>query len=138
MSANIPENMRLDDLLKATGYNCPKELQGKTFDEATSGGGGGGDYPLLYLWKQVQNEQVSYLYADFSGAPETPPEGLYYALGEDNYRINNDQNPKPWVINPDSYTKIDNYSFKLGGRVEILYTRVSESEEPYLLEDRGN
>lgn len=40
MSANIPENMRLDDLLKATGYNCPEELQGKTFDEAVSGGGG--------------------------------------------------------------------------------------------------
>lgn len=38
MSANIPENMRLDDLLKATGYNCPVELQGKTFDEAVSGG----------------------------------------------------------------------------------------------------
>lgn len=38
MSANIPESMRLNDLLKATGYNCPEELQNKTFDEATSGG----------------------------------------------------------------------------------------------------
>lgn len=36
MSANIPENMRLDDLLKATGYNCPENLQGKTFDQALS------------------------------------------------------------------------------------------------------
>ena len=38
MSANIPETMPLSDLLKSTGYNCPEELQGKTFEEATSGG----------------------------------------------------------------------------------------------------
>lgn len=38
MSANIPSSMPLDDLLKSTGYNCPSELQGKTFEEATSGG----------------------------------------------------------------------------------------------------
>lgn len=39
MSATIPESMRLDDLLKATGYDCPVDLQGKTFDQATEGGG---------------------------------------------------------------------------------------------------
>ena len=38
MSAQIPENMLLSDLLKATGYDCPEELQGKTFAEATAGG----------------------------------------------------------------------------------------------------
>lgn len=37
MSANIPEHMLLSDLLKATGYNCPANLQGKTFKEATAG-----------------------------------------------------------------------------------------------------
>ena len=37
MSANIPEHMLLSDLLKATGYNCPSNLQGKTFKEATAG-----------------------------------------------------------------------------------------------------
>ena len=37
MSAQIPETMLLSDLLKATGYDCPEELQGKTFDEATVG-----------------------------------------------------------------------------------------------------
>lgn len=37
MSAEIPSSMPLSDLLKPTGYNCPSELQGKTFDEATSG-----------------------------------------------------------------------------------------------------
>lgn len=38
MSATIPETMPLSDLLKATGYDCPEDLQGKTFAEATSGG----------------------------------------------------------------------------------------------------
>ena len=38
MSAQIPETMLLSDLLKPTGYDCPEELQGKTFAEATAGG----------------------------------------------------------------------------------------------------
>lgn len=37
MSAQIPSTMLLSDLLKATGYDCPEELQGKTFAEATVG-----------------------------------------------------------------------------------------------------
>lgn len=40
MSARIPDNMLLSDLLKATGYDCPQRLQGKTFDESTTGEGG--------------------------------------------------------------------------------------------------
>ena len=42
MSARIPDTMPISDLLKSTGYDCPEELQDKTFAEATSGGGGGG------------------------------------------------------------------------------------------------
>lgn len=38
MSATIPNGMLLSDLLKATGYDCPDDLQGKTFEESTSGG----------------------------------------------------------------------------------------------------
>ena len=38
MSATIPNNMLLSDLLKATGYDCPDDLQGKTFKQSTSGG----------------------------------------------------------------------------------------------------
>lgn len=38
MSANIPNNMLLSELLKATGYNCPTSLRGVTFAEAVSGG----------------------------------------------------------------------------------------------------
>ena len=40
MSATIPSNKQLDDLLKPTGFDCPETLKGKTFSEATSGGGG--------------------------------------------------------------------------------------------------
>ena len=41
MSATIPSNKQLDDLLKPMGFDCPESLKGKTFAEATSGGGGG-------------------------------------------------------------------------------------------------
>ena len=39
MSATIPNGMLLSDLLRATGYDCPVALQGKTFSQATSGAG---------------------------------------------------------------------------------------------------
>ena len=39
MSATIPDGMLLSDLLKATGYDCPEALQGKTFKQATAGAG---------------------------------------------------------------------------------------------------
>lgn len=42
MSATIPSNKQLDDLLKSTGFDCPENLKDKTFYEATSGSGGGG------------------------------------------------------------------------------------------------
>ena len=38
MSASIPETMLLSDLLKPTGFDCPADLEGKTFNEATAGG----------------------------------------------------------------------------------------------------
>lgn len=38
MSATIPNNKQLDDLLKSTGFDCPENLKGKSFAEATSGG----------------------------------------------------------------------------------------------------
>ena len=39
MRARIPDNMLLSDLLKATGYDCPQRLQGKTFEQSTTGEG---------------------------------------------------------------------------------------------------
>lgn len=39
MSATIPNSMLLSDLLKSTGYDCPENLQGKTFKQSTAGAG---------------------------------------------------------------------------------------------------
>ena len=39
MSARIPDTALLSDLLKPAGYDCPERLQGKTFEESTTGGG---------------------------------------------------------------------------------------------------
>ena len=39
MSARIPDHMLISDLLKPTGYDCPERLQGKTFEESTTGEG---------------------------------------------------------------------------------------------------
>ena len=39
MSARIPDSMLISDLLKATGYDCPQRLQGKTFEQSTTGEG---------------------------------------------------------------------------------------------------
>lgn len=40
MSANIPDTKLVSELLKPTGYICPENLEDKTFEEATEGGGG--------------------------------------------------------------------------------------------------
>lgn len=62
MSATIPESMRLDDLLKATGYDCPVDLQGKTFDQATEGGSGGEGTTKLYVWKHIDEQTGNTFY----------------------------------------------------------------------------
>ena len=49
MSATIPSTKLVSDLLKPTGFDCPEELKGKTFEEATSGGGGSGSTKHVVL-----------------------------------------------------------------------------------------
>lgn len=41
MSATIPNNLMMKEVLKSTGYDCPDNLKEASFNEATSGGGGG-------------------------------------------------------------------------------------------------
>ena len=65
MSATIPSNKQLDDLLKSTGFDCPESLKGKTFNEATSGGGSSGD-------RARQRLDVT------TNGHYTTPEGVYY------------------------------------------------------------
>ena len=57
MSATIPDTMPLEEITKATGYDCPEDLQGVTFKEATSGIGGGMSAGEI-------NEMVTRLIAD--------------------------------------------------------------------------
>ena len=72
MSAKIPDNMEIKDLLKATGYDCPEELQGKTFNEATSGTGGGGSANLTT--KEIQAQMIRNSVTN--GQAITPPDGV--------------------------------------------------------------
>ena len=65
MSATIPSNKQLDDLLKSTGFDCPESLKGKTFEQATSGGGSSGDRTRQHL-EITANGYYS------------TPEGVYY------------------------------------------------------------
>ena len=38
MSAIIGSDVQMKEILKATGYDCPADLEGKTFSEATGSG----------------------------------------------------------------------------------------------------
>ena len=75
MSETIPNNLLLSDLLKATGYDCPEELQGKTFAEATSGLGGLKYH--LYAWDYAGGASIAY------SEKETPTAGDIVFLKED-------------------------------------------------------
>ena len=41
MSATISDKVMMKEVLKATGFDCPQGMENKTFEQATSGGGGG-------------------------------------------------------------------------------------------------
>ena len=38
MSATISDSVQMKEILKATGYDCPADLEGKTFNAVVSGG----------------------------------------------------------------------------------------------------
>ena len=42
MSATISDKVMMKEVLKATGFDCPQGMENKTFEQATSGGGGEG------------------------------------------------------------------------------------------------
>ena len=76
MSAIISSDVQMKEILKATGFDCPAELEGKTFNEATSGGGGGGDKLLCYYADQ-QDPRCRVVYTD------KPATQLSYRVVED-------------------------------------------------------
>ena len=65
MSATIPDNKQLYDLLKSTGFDCPENLKDKTFQEATSGEGSSGD-------RTRQRLEIT------SNGNYNTPDGVYY------------------------------------------------------------
>lgn len=70
MSAGIPSGMLLSDLLKATGYDCPVALQGKTFAQATAGAG----------IDIESNKAVSVNVGTYTQAVEITPSDTYEAM----------------------------------------------------------
>lgn len=70
MSAQIPSGMLLSDLLKATGYDCPSTLQGKTFAQATAGAG----------IDIESNKAVSVNAGTYTQAVEITPSDTYEAM----------------------------------------------------------
>ncbi len=70
MSATIPNGMLLSDLLKATGYDCPENLQGKTFKQATAGAG-------IDL---ESNKAVTVNAGEYTQAIEIEPSDTYEAM----------------------------------------------------------
>lgn len=91
MSATIPSTKLVSDLLKSTGFNCPEDLKGKTFEEATSGGGSGGDKHVVLSGdstaidiqgdETMKGEKVCLVYHEESTGTYHK---LFYTLSEDN------------------------------------------------------
>ena len=72
MSAIISDVVQMKEILKATGFDCPEELQDKTFAEATSGGGGSGGGGAT-ITKKLNAKEIRTSVE--SGQAITPPEG---------------------------------------------------------------
>lgn len=138
MSANIPNNMLLSDLLKATGYDCPVELKDTPFKDvaeaAISGGGGGSakltaeDLTAKEIRTSVENRQAITPPEGYDGFSEItfPP----YLMQEEEITVNGTKEygtdsapyfPKKVTVNiPSSYT-IEEKSF-------------NKSSEPFTLD----
>ena len=71
MSAIISSDVQMKEILKATGFDCPAELEGKTFEQATSGGGSGGGGATITKKLNAKEIRTSVE----SGQAITPPEG---------------------------------------------------------------
>lgn len=85
MSAQIPETMLMSDLLKSTGYECPEDLQGRTFAEATAGG-------------DVQTNKASTIdVSAYTGAVVIKPDTDYESMKKNTVTLTNIPQPKTEV-----------------------------------------
>ena len=65
MSAIISNDVQMKEILKATGYDCPADLEGKTFSEAVGGG-------KLYCYKDKTSPHVGYYFKEEIPDADTP------------------------------------------------------------------
>ena len=66
MSAIISNDVQMKEVLKATGYDCPADLEGKTFNGATSGGG------KWYCYKNNKSPYTGYYFKEEIPDADTP------------------------------------------------------------------
>ena len=71
MSAIISNDVQMKEILKATGYDCPDGMLGKTFEQATSGGGSSGGGATITKKLNAKEIRTSVE----SKQAITPPEG---------------------------------------------------------------
>lgn len=72
MSAIISEKTMMKEILKPTGFDCPVGMENLTFEQATSGGGGGSGSAKLTT-KEIQAQEIRASVENRQVI--TPPEG---------------------------------------------------------------
>ena len=65
MSAVIGSDVQMKEILKATGYDCPEGMLGKTFSEATGGG-------KWYCYKSKTNPHTGFYFKEEIPDADTP------------------------------------------------------------------
>lgn len=134
MGAIISDNVKLSDVLKYVGYNCPEDLMDTTINELIAGGG---DTPecKLYAWKGVDSRDSStrYFYFNTDVAPATAEEA-----GTELKYINYDSltgamEAELYFAGGDTYTRVSDTSFtdsweESGETATITFTRDSTKD----------
>lgn len=129
MSAEIPETMLLSDLLKATGYDCPDDLKGLTFEEATSGSQGLSYH--LYAWKlSIDDTTIGYTEHPIvqKGDVFLLPENLHQGAITDVTKLNR-------LDYVDSVSDAEHIMVDTGGGSSIPFTRNPEHDYKEVITD---
>ena len=133
MSAQIPETMLMSDLLKSTGYECPEDLQGRTFAEATAGGDvqtnkastidvSAYTEPIV-IKPDTDYESMKKNTVTLSNIPQTKTEVALEATENKTYTPEEGKVYNSVVVNVPAPT-VKLYAWKLS--TDIVYTKVAE------------
>lgn len=66
MSAIISSDVQMKEILKATGFDCPVEMENETFEQATSGGG------KWYCYRSKNSPYTGYYFKEEIPDADTP------------------------------------------------------------------